>query len=200
LRNLRKIDLISISLLIGLFIAGCGTSQIKETGVLKIKTLKSQVILNYSAPGSKIKKKSLLAVKDPDLLRFEIKGFFNEPFFMLTSKGNSVKAYFVQDNAYFEGQIFDSSSDSLASLILNRSGKLRIKDIEITPVLIEKEGGTGILDSAEFSSGDTKVIFSLMEQELNVELSEELFELTPPKNARRIGLAELNGYISKWKK
>ncbi|OGF44360.1 MAG: hypothetical protein A2231_13035 [Candidatus Firestonebacteria bacterium RIFOXYA2_FULL_40_8] len=198
--NLKKLSLNSASVLIALLIAGCGGPQVKPTEVKKVTTLKSSVMAGYSCPGTKVKKKSILAVKAPDMLRFEIKGFFNEPFFMLTSKGNKVQAYFVQDNAYFEGEILEASSDSVASLLLNQTGKLKIKDMDITSVFTKKSDDSLAPATAEFSSGEYKLSFAFSEPEVNKEIADSIFELTPPKKAKRISIEDINRYFSKWSK
>ena len=198
--NLKSLSLNSTSIIIALLISGCGGPQVKPTEAIKIKTLKSSVMATYSCPGTKIKKKSILAVKSPDMLRFEIKGFFNEPFFMMTSKGNKIQAYFVQDNAYFEGEIFDSDSDSLASILLNKTGKRKIKGLDINSVFTRKTTESPDLAAAEFSSGEYKFSFSFTDPILDKDIPDSIFELTPPKKARRISESEINRYFSRWNK
>ncbi|MFH1075077.1 MAG: hypothetical protein V1752_08320 [Candidatus Firestonebacteria bacterium] len=199
--NLKKLSLNSASIVIALLISGCGSPQVKPTdAVFKVKTLKSSVIAKYSCPGTRIKKKSILAVKAPDMLRFEIKGFFNEPFFMMTSKGHKLQAYFVQDNAYFEGELFDASSDSPASVLLNQTGKLRIKGLDITAVFAEKTDKPSALSTAEFSSGEYNISLSFTDPEINRDIPDKVFELIPPKKARKISEEDINRYLTKWSK
>ena len=198
--NLKNLSLSSYGVIMALLIAGCGGPQVKPTDTAKVSTIKSVVMASYTCPGTKIKKKSILAVKAPDMLRFEIKGFFNEPFFMLTSKGNKVQAYFVQDNAYYEGELLDAASESIAAVILNQTGNLKIKGMEITSAFTKKADAPSVLSAAEFTTGEYKLAFSFTNPEINKELADNIFELTPPKTVRKISEKDINRYFSKWSK
>jgi outer membrane lipoprotein-sorting protein len=193
----------SALILAAIIFSGCGAQQIKiGTAKAELKTFKAYVMASFTGPGRKIKKKSLLAVKAPDMLRFEIKGFFNEPFFMLVAKGNRVQIHFVAENAYYEGEMFAKSSASPASIFLNMQNGLILKadDLKIASTLFKKSKDSDVLTGAEFTGGDYRLSFSFIEPEINNELDDSLFELPPPKKAHLISEAELNRYFSKWKK
>lgn len=199
--RLRKLS--KVAVVMAFFLVGCAGPQIKTMTREKpeVKTLKSTVMASYAGPSSKIKKKSILAVKGTELLRFEIKGFFNEPMFMLVAKGKKIQAYFVNENAYFEGELFDQTSDNLAAIFINQTGKLKFKakDMEILSSFTAAKD-TGAPSTAEFSAGEYKLVFSFLEPDQGKELSDEIFEIKVPKNVRRISEQDINRYLSKWSK
>lgn len=200
--NLKKLN--NCALVLVVFFAGCAGPrvQLPLSGKAGLKTLKSAVMVSYASPSEKIKKRSLLAVKGDSLLRFEIKGFFNEPFFMLVARGKIIQAYFVAENAYFEGELFDADSDNPASVFINNSGKLKLKATrqEITSLFTLKNTGSGIPATADLTAGEHKVTFTFLDPELDIDLPDSLFEMLIPKKARRISEQELSRYLLTWKK
>ncbi len=202
MKLLKKIS--SAAVIFALVFAGCAGPKVRAPDKEQAlpKTLKSPVMTGFIGPLNKIKKKAILAVKGTELLRFEIKGFFNEPVFILVANGRKVRACFIQDNAYFEGEIFGENSDTPASIFINRAGKLILKNngTDISAAFTARDKNPEIPVLAEFTSADYRLSFIFIDPEINKELSDDLFILLPPKSARRISEDELNRYLGKWNK
>ena len=192
------------ALIIVFLLAGCAGPKIKDGNAEKpfFNTIKSAVMVSFAGPADKIKKKAVLAVKGTERLRFEIKGFFNEPVFILVANGRKVQAFFIQDNAYFEGELFDENSDNPAAIFINRAGKLILKskepDVSVAFKITDKN--TGIPSLAEFTSADYKLSFIFLDPEINKELPDVLFILFAPKSARKISEEQIKRYLEKWNK
>ena len=191
------VKILVVALFLSLF-SGCGGLAVKKPGI--ISTLKSQVMLNYSGYSDKFKKKALIAIKAPDKIRFEIKGFWNEPLFVFIYKNKNIKIFSTGDNVYYEGNVFESNSN-LVELFLVKTNNIKIERNK-TMVIVNFSNYKTLDDISiplkiEVIFSESKVVFNYLEPSINIEIPDKTFDFNIPKSARKLTEEEIDDLLKK---
>ncbi|MFH1825144.1 MAG: hypothetical protein ABH873_07990 [Candidatus Firestonebacteria bacterium] len=175
-----------------LLIAGCA---IKPRGEITVSSLKSEIFINFSGDNYKFKKKALIAVKSPDKIRFEIKGFWNEPFFIFVYNNRNTKIYFVGENACYDGEIFEKDFNPVElffGINLENTGiKVNYSNYEII-------SGINLPLKIEGVFNNNKIQFKYINPLLNIDISDKMFEFVAPASAKIISKEDMVNIIKKW--
>jgi outer membrane lipoprotein-sorting protein len=186
-----------------LLFIGCAVKHIKREAV--VSSIKSEVLVYFSGHNNKFKKRALMVVKSPNKIRFEIKGFWNEPFFIFVYNNGDTKIYFVGENVYYKGSIFEKDFNPV-ELFLGKTNKMIFNkeninvDIEVNFSNYEVINGINFPLNIEGAFDSYRLQFRYINPLINIDIPDDIFEFTIPKSAKQISENEITDIIERWSK
>ena len=167
--------------------AGCATFPAKDNSVLN--SYKSAVMLNYSDSKTKFKKKAIIAAKLPDKIRFEVRGFWNEPLLIIFGVSDKLTAYFPVSGYFYENSGSINTSDLLKILSGCSEGfcPITVNNKKSTAYIsYDKAKETLLPKKTEITVDDIKLVVTFLDPAINEEIKDDMFEIKIPEKAKRI--------------
>ncbi len=188
-------------LLAAVILSGC--SAMRETVKKEPGYIKAGLMATVSRDGAgKVKKKCNVVMDRSSRFRFEIKGFFNEPLFLLLGNGDRLLFYFYQSNIYYEEQVPGSGASLNRLFNGTTGGSFEIKLKKTSYVFKLSYPGVSqenkLPDKIELLGEKIKIFLALQEPLFEAAIPVGTFEHIVPKNAININEEGLVRTIDAW--
>jgi len=182
-------------------LSGCaGTREkIKHTQ----GSIKADIMVTVSrGDANKFKKKCSFVLAEGNKFRLEIRGFFNEPLFLLTANGDTLFIYFYQSNLYYLEQVQGVGAEFNALLTGKCGGtfelKLKKTLYSFKAAYPNYSGEDKLPVKIELSGEKIKTLITLQEPLFDVELPTGTFDFALPKKAVKVNEEGIVRTLDTW--